>query len=297
MGNESTAKDVALTKERSAHQQAQNQRDALRQDMNRLLSEYRSKQSTVEQQIQEIDKLNVVINNLEKEMLELKAKYERAVEERNVTGVQLIDRNDELCVLYERSNQQKEALKKGELELVRKEEEFRLLRLQTEELRRHYEIARKRVPELEQNKSAIEAIEEKLAAERKRTEDISMQLENPQNVERWRSLDGEDPDIEQLTGKIKVLEDRLDMKREQQLEKELVLEEVGALTERLRAQALAKRDVAKQLADQLSDLQLRIKDTTKKMLASVSELSMYQVSQSVSQSVSVRNLDTILILS
>jgi uncharacterized protein YoxC len=132
LGNESTAKDVALTKERSAHQQAQNQRDALRQDMNRLLSEYRSKQSTVEQQIQEIDKLNVVINNLEKEMLELKAKYERAVEERNVTGVQLIDRNDELCVLYERSNQQKEALKRGELELVRKVEELRLLRLQTE---------------------------------------------------------------------------------------------------------------------------------------------------------------------
>jgi hypothetical protein len=34
--------------------------------MNRLLSEYRSKQSIVEQQIQEIDKLNVVINSLEK---------------------------------------------------------------------------------------------------------------------------------------------------------------------------------------------------------------------------------------
>ena len=58
--------------------------------MNKLLSEYRSKQSTVEQQIQEIDKLNVVINNLEKEMLELKAKYERAVEERNVTGMHLL---------------------------------------------------------------------------------------------------------------------------------------------------------------------------------------------------------------
>ena len=42
------------------------------QDLNRLLSDYRTKQSTVEQQIQEIDKLNIVINNLEKEMLLLK---------------------------------------------------------------------------------------------------------------------------------------------------------------------------------------------------------------------------------
>lgn len=69
----------------------------------------------MEQQIQEIDKLNIVINNLEREMLHLKTKYEHSVEQRNVTGVQLIDRNDELCILYERSNQQQEALKKGEL--------------------------------------------------------------------------------------------------------------------------------------------------------------------------------------
>jgi chromosome segregation ATPase len=133
------------------------------------------------------------------------------------------------------------------------------------------------MPELEANRSKIEELEDKLNSERKRTEEISTQLETPENIERWRRLDGEDPDLDQLTGKIKVLQDRLDHKREQQLEKELVLEEVGALTERLRAQALAKRDAAKQLADQLSDLQLRIKDTTKKMLASVSELSMYQV--------------------
>jgi hypothetical protein len=30
-----------------------------------------------------------------------------------MTGVQLIDRNDELCILYERSNQQQQALKGG----------------------------------------------------------------------------------------------------------------------------------------------------------------------------------------
>jgi chromosome segregation ATPase len=45
---------------------------------------------------------------------------------------------------------------------------------------------------------------------------------------------------------------------------------------RFRFQALSKRDRSKQLADELSSLQQRIKDVTKKMLASVSELSMYQ---------------------
>jgi DNA repair exonuclease SbcCD ATPase subunit len=84
--NESSSKDKALSKERTSHQNAQSQRDALRQEMNKLLAEYRQKQNIVEQQIQEIDKLNLVINNLEKQMLELKSHYEHAVEDRNVTG-------------------------------------------------------------------------------------------------------------------------------------------------------------------------------------------------------------------
>lgn len=64
----------------------------------------------VEQQIVEIEKQNGVINALEREMLRLKAMYETAVEQRNFAGVQLIDRNDELCVLYEKSNIQERTL-------------------------------------------------------------------------------------------------------------------------------------------------------------------------------------------
>jgi chromosome segregation ATPase len=277
LGNESTAKDTALAKEKNAHQHSQVQRDALRQDMNGLLSEYRAKQSVVEQQIQEIDKLNVVINTMEKEMLELKSRYEKAVEERNVTGVQLIDRNDELCVLYERSNQQQQALKAGELQLLKKTEELRLLRLQTEELKRQYAAARKRLPEIESNKVKIEDLEAQLVEFRRKTDDCSNLLEDPNNAERWRPLEGEDPTFEQLSGKIRTLEDRLNVKREQLLEKELVLEEVSALTNKLRGQAVSRRDSAKEFVDQLNDFQTKIRETTKKMLASVSELSMYQV--------------------
>lgn len=246
--------------------------------MNGLLSEYRLKQSTVEQQIQEIDKLNVVINALEKEMLELKGKYDRAIEDRNVTGVQLIDRNDELCILYERSNQQLLALKTGELLLMKKTEEFRFLRLQTEELRRQYAAARRRLPEAELSRNKMEVLEAQLVAERRKTESCSALLEDPNNIERWRPLEGEDPSFEQLAFKIKTLESRLDGKREQLLEKELVLEEITTLTNRLRVQAVAKRDSAKSLVEKLNDFQGKIRETTKKMLASVSELSMYQVS-------------------
>ncbi len=273
---EGVSKDKALGKERMSHQQALNQRDGLRQEMNKLLSEYRQKQAVVEQQIQEIDKLNLVINNLEQQMLNLKSRYEKCVEERNTTGVQLIDHNDELCILYERSNQQQDYLRSGELELRKKDDEARLLRLQIEELRRQYAAAAKRLPEIAKNRQVITELEQQLVTEQRRTDELSAQLEDPANVDRWRPLDGTDPDMDQLQAKVKVLEDRLDEKREQLLEKELILEEVSTLTERLRSQALQRRESAKSLADQLTELQGRIKDITKKMLATVSELSMYQ---------------------
>lgn len=97
--NESSAKDKALNKERLAHQTAQVQRDTLRLEANKAHAEYRQRQETVEQQIVEIDKLNSIINAMEKEMLTLKQQYETAVDARNYTGIQLIDRNDELCIL------------------------------------------------------------------------------------------------------------------------------------------------------------------------------------------------------
>ena len=69
--------------------------------------------------------------------------YETAVEDRNYTGIQLIDRNDELCILYEKHNIQEQVLTKGELELQAREEDIRRLNLERVELGREKEVVRK----------------------------------------------------------------------------------------------------------------------------------------------------------
>jgi len=53
-------------------------------------------------------------------MNELTHKYEVACESRNLMGIQLIDRNDELCILYEKSNIHENILKNGEQEIREK---------------------------------------------------------------------------------------------------------------------------------------------------------------------------------
>ena len=76
---------------------------------------------------------------------------------------------------------------------------------------------------------------------------------------------------------IKKFEERLNDKKEQLLEKELVLEEVSSLSERLRQQATDGRGDTLELAKRVNDFQARIRAMTKKMMATVSELSRYQV--------------------
>ena len=253
------------------------QRATLRQDMNTQLSEYRVKQTSVEHHIQEIDRLNVVINSIEKQMLAMRSTYDRAVEERNSMGSQLIDKNDELCRLYEVSNGLQQSIGEGEVRMKKKNEDHRLLRLKTEELKRQHTVARSRVPEIDLNKCKIEVLEAQLVAERKKTEACCRLLEDPHNADRWRLLDGEDPSTDQLASKISMLENRLDGKREELLSKVLILDEITALSDQLRGQALSRRASAKAQIDRLSDYQCRIREITKQMLASVSELSMYQV--------------------
>jgi hypothetical protein len=92
--------------------------------------QFRSKQDALDEQIAEIDKLNAIINGYEKQMLSLKKQYETQVEMRNYTGITLIDRNDELCILYEKANVQELVYKQGEVAVNMRTSEIHMMKLE-----------------------------------------------------------------------------------------------------------------------------------------------------------------------
>lgn len=55
-----------------------------------------------------------VIQQLEQEMAKEKHKFENLLHNRNYTGLLLIDRNDELCLLYEKSNLQEHIIRQSQ---------------------------------------------------------------------------------------------------------------------------------------------------------------------------------------
>jgi len=69
-------------------------------------------------------------------MLRLRKSYENGCESRNYTGIQLIDRNDELCILYEKSNIQENILKNGDAEIMKLDDEIRMIKIEINETKR-----------------------------------------------------------------------------------------------------------------------------------------------------------------
>mmetsp|Transcript_7128 Transcript_7128/g.25489 ORF Transcript_7128/g.25489 Transcript_7128/m.25489 type:complete len:571 (+) Transcript_7128:597-2309(+) len=274
--NESLAKDKALAKEGAQHAAAQAQRDGLRLDLYRSQAEYRKKQEVVEQQIVELDKLNGILNGLERAMLRLQAAYAKAVEQRNGTGINLIDRNDELCILYEKVNLQEFTIKSGDVGVRQRTEDARALRLKLAEVQRHVAVARKQLPQLPLLAKAVVDCKAELRLARASTEQLCSDLESPANLTRWRTLPGDDADRDALAAKTAVLEERLNAKKEALLENELVLEEVANLAAKLQHRAASGRGETLDLARQVNGYQAKIRDATRRMMAVVSELSMYQ---------------------
>mmetsp|Transcript_25494 Transcript_25494/g.58817 ORF Transcript_25494/g.58817 Transcript_25494/m.58817 type:complete len:926 (+) Transcript_25494:75-2852(+) len=274
---ESAFKDKQLQRTRQEAQRLENTKEALQTEKTRITAKGVHLNESVEQYVIEYDKLNSTINQIEKEMVILRRKYEQAVETRNFTGIQLIDRNDELCILWEKSNIQEKLLKKGEESMMQKNEELRGLKNELAEARRQLHVVQKRIPEVPKLISEVVRLREQVTGVQKRTDDLSLELENPKSsLRKWRKLGGGDLDPQTLRGKIQDLEERLNDKKESLLEKELILEEVTALAEKLRQQAVDGRQGTMELSQKVNVFQARIKDVTRKMMATVSELSMYQ---------------------
>jgi hypothetical protein len=320
--SESLAKDKASSEETRLHLAAQNTRDALRVQQNKYINDLRLKREDESQQMMEIIKLNNIINNAEQQMMSLRKDYAHAVDNRNLTGIQLIDRNDELSILYEKHNIQANILKNGDEQLTKLEDELQNVQRDLAETKRRIEAARRKIPSLDTYAATmrqLQAVEADLEKERALSADLCEKLESPalsspndgkpdlqstaaaamsmasslrnddakeqhttgpdgttQANGRSRLLKGMDPEPEQLAAKIEVLEERLNEKKEQLLEKELVLDEVSSLSDKLRMQAAETRGSTLDLAKKVNEIRAKIRAITRKMMAAVSELSMYQ---------------------
>ncbi|XP_045420244.1 coiled-coil domain-containing protein 146 isoform X1 [Lemur catta] len=251
-------------------------RESMQNDVCKIVSKLQEMKEKKEIQLNNIDRLANIITTMEEEMVQLRKKYERAVQCRNESGVQLIEREEEVCIFYEKINIQERMKLNGEVELHVLEEKIRFLKLKIAEKQRQIHVTRKLLPTKRSLDADIALLQIQFSQCTDRIQDLEKQFINPEGKNRARHLPGKDLTEKEMIKKLDELELQLAKKEEKLLEKDFIYEQVSRLTDRLCSKTQACKQDTLFLAKKMNGYQKRIKDATEKLMALVAELSMKQ---------------------
>merc|ERR1712151_1075751 len=220
---EITSKEASLVKEHLEHQRVEKEKDALKAELQLMKKEAAESKAYIEQQQTEERKLLKIIQEADSERLRQKKELDQVISERDILGTQLVRRNDELALLYEKIKIQKSTLDKGEIQYRQRLEDMRLLKLEIKKLRREKHILTRSVANIEELRREVYNMQRELLRERTRCKALEEELENPMNIHRWRKLEGSDPSRFELIQKIQTPQKRLIQKTEEVVEKEILI--------------------------------------------------------------------------
>ncbi|XP_029472890.1 coiled-coil domain-containing protein 146 [Rhinatrema bivittatum] len=251
-------------------------RDSLRNSISITSASLQDMNSKREQLKLEIGRLTNMINDAEDDMIRLRKKYEIIIQDRNERGIQLIEREEEVCIFYEKINIQEMLIRNGDIELQAMEEKIRFLKMQLAEKTRQIDQAHRILT----NKKALEeelvSLQIQVSQCQDKVHELEIKVEDPNTENRIRHLEGKDPSGAELITKLEELELHLAEKEEKLLEKDFLHEQVTRLSDRIRIKAENGKQDTLTLATKVNDLQRKIKDITRKMMAVIAELSMKQ---------------------
>ena len=93
--------------------------------------------------------------------------------------------------------------------MKRREDEIRILNLQIKQIEHPTEATRKLMQQIPELDEQVALLQKELLEARRQSEELSLALESPENVSRWRRLGGKAPDKDELTAKTRQLEERI----------------------------------------------------------------------------------------
>lgn len=271
---EITSKEQALVNEHLSRQRVEKEKDNLKAELQRMKQMADESKAYIEAQEAEERKLLKIIAEADAERVRQKKELDQVISERDILGTQLVRRNDELALLYEKIKIQQSTLNKGEIQYSQRLEDVRVLKLEIRKLRREKGVLQKSVANVDDLRREVYHIQRELLRERTRCKALEEELENPMNIHRWRKLEGSDPSTYEMIQKIQTLQKRLIAKTEEVVEKELLIQEKEKLYVELKH--ILARQPGPEVAEQLSIYQSTLKEKTKQLKSMSSELNMYE---------------------
>ena len=268
------SKEEALVKQNQEYKALEKEKESLVAERNKLRQKAVETKGIISNQATEQRKLLKIIADADQEHMKQKKELDQVISERDILGTQLVRRNDELALLYEKIKIQQSTLNKGEIQYKARQEDIRLLKLEIKSLRREKNILQRNVSNVDELRREVYHMQRELLRERTKCKALEEELENPMNIHRWRKLEGSDPSTYEMIQKIQSLQRRLIKKTEEVVEKELLIQEKEKLY--LELKHILARQPGPEVAEQLQVYKQTLQEKTKQLKSMASELNMYE---------------------
>ena len=269
---EIATKDAALINEHFNLKRLSEEQKLLKRRLNKRKEGLQRAEEIMSGQSIEIRNLRKVLHVSQQAELVHARQYEDVIAERDMIGSQLIRRNDELALLYEKVRIQQSVLRKGEEQYAERVRQLHERAREVAEVQRRLSIKIEEGRGLDLIRTEVRALQSALSVERSKVKALSEELENPMNVHRWRKLEGSDPVRFDLLHKVQTLQKRLIHQTELTAEAQQLHRDKDALYTQLKT--MLARQPGPELVDTLSRYERGERDKAKQMRAMCAELNM-----------------------
>eukprot|EP00903_Cladosiphon_okamuranus_P014974 g13859.t1 len=290
--DEITVMDHCLVKEHFHHHNVDKDKESLRNEVTKVKKQIVSGEHIALHQRSELQKLTRIIQEADEERQRQVKEHDAIVGEKGVLFGQLMKRNDELSLLYDKIRIQTSSLHQGEasqphagptrctflpLEGVRYQQLLKTiadLEGQIKSMERDLVQSASQAGDLNELTAASHKLEKDLRRERAKMTALVEELELPLNVHRWRKLESSDPERYDLVRKAQALQRNIVAKTESIVKKDLLIQEKEKLYIELKT--ILGRQPGPEVAEQLAVYQENLKQKVKQMKAMEAELGMYK---------------------
>merc|ERR1712106_231741 len=275
--DEIASKENSLAKTTLDYGKIQKEKISLKAEIDQMKTRQEDSKMHLNDMEKETGRLQGIIREADSDKKRQQKELDQVITERDILGTQLVRRNDELALLYEKIKLQQATMQKGELQYTSRIEDIRVLKLEIKKLHRERANLNRSVSSLQELRKEIFHTQRELLRERTKCRALGEELENPMNVHRWRKLEGSDPASYELIQKVQALQKRLIEKTEDIVIKEMQVQEKEKMYVELR-QILA-RQPGPELTEQLSEYKRAIKQKVKQLKTLTAELNMAESAQ------------------
>jgi chromosome segregation ATPase len=266
-------KDNDLVKGHFKHNKVREQIEKLKAAKEKAERREKNLKNIVETQKTQMKKLESTIQEAEQERQAQQKELEGVIGERDILGAQLIRRNEELALLYEKIKIQQSTLQNGEIQYADRVKEVDRLRGEIRKTKADVALARAQVTNVDSLKREVHHLSKTLLREETKLKALQEEMANPMNVHRWRELEGSDPQTYEMIQRVKNLQKLLIQKTEEVVEKDALIQEKEKLYVQLKS--IIARQPGPEVAEQLAWYSQNLKEKTRHMKQMAEELETY----------------------